>query len=182
MWGDSLTVPVADYLPVLLPNRTVFNGGVVAETSRQIATRQIDAGAPYNTWVNIFWYGHNNQAWPDMIKADLASSIARLAPGNDRFLVLSVLNRATPAESRGQPLYASIMQLNRDLAALYGPNFFDMRAYLVGQANAALPQDVQDQQNDVVPSSLRMDEIHLNPAGSRLVAAKLKELLEARGW
>jgi lysophospholipase L1-like esterase len=41
---------------------------------------------------------------------------------------------------------------------------------------------VADAQNDVIPSSLRFDEIHLNNDGSVLVAAKVKEFLDAKGW
>jgi len=182
MWGDSLTRPVADALSLLMPGRMVFNGGVASQNSRQVSARQIADGPTHNTWINVFWFGHNNQGEPEVIKADLAASVAALAPGNDRFLILGILNRATPAEVRGQPLYHVIMQLNRDLAAQYGSNFFDIRSYLVAQANPALPQDMQDQQNDIVPSSLRIDEIHLTPEGSRLVAARIQELIEARGW
>jgi hypothetical protein len=33
-----------------------------------------------------------------------------------------------------------------------------------------------------VPGSLRVDEIHLDNDASLLVAARIKELLDARGW
>ena len=108
--------------------------------------------------------------------------MAELAPGNDRFLVLSVINKARPEEIRGGTVYNTIVHLNNELAATYPGRYLDIRAWLVSQFNPASAQDVADAQNDVVPSSLRFDEIHLNNDGSVLVAKKVKEFLDARGW
>lgn len=179
-WGDSLTPPFAANLQLLYPERLVYNGGIAGQSSTEISLRQRSGGR--ETWVNIFWMGTNNPTQPAQIKADIAASVAALAPGNSRFLVLAVLNKDRPEELRGGDVYDTIVQLNRDLAAAYPNNYFDMRAYLVSQFNPSLPQDVADAQNDVVPSSLRFDEIHLNNDGSVLVAKKVKELLDARGW
>lgn len=179
-WGDSLTPPFAANLQLLYPQRLVYNGGVAGQSSTDISTRQRAGGR--ETWVNIFWMGTNNPTQPAQIKADIAASVASLAPGNDRFVVLAVLNKDRPEELRGGEVYNTIVQLNRELAALYAGNYLDIRAYLVGQYNPALPQDVADAQNDVVPSSLRFDEIHLNNDGSVLVAKKVKEFLDARSW
>lgn len=180
MWGDSLTPPVAANLQLLVSGRTVFNGGVTGETSSQIAARELGDGGAHAGWINVFWYGQNNARDPQQIKADLAASIASLAPGNDRFLVLGVVNQDLPTQVSGGPVYALITQLNAELAQLYPRNFFDMRAYLVSQGVGM--QDAADLQKDVVPQALRFDEIHLNNDGSVLVARKIKELLDARGW
>lgn len=183
LWGDSLTPPVAANLQVLFyPNRAVFNGGVSSQTSTEILARLLADGGVHNSWVNVFWYGQNNQTDPARIKADLATSISALAPGNSRFVVLSVLNEAIPAESRGGPIYATIVQLNNELAALYPQNYIDIRTLLVNQYNPANPQDLTDFQNDVSPSSLRFDVIHLNNDGSVFVAGKLRDYFDARGW
>lgn len=179
-WGDSLTPPFAANLQLLYPERLVYNGGVAGQSSTEISIRQRAGGR--DTWVNIFWMGTNNPTQPAQIKADIAASVAALAPGNDRFLILAVLNKACPEELRGGDVYNTIVQLDRDLAALYPGNYLDIRAYLVSQFNPALPQDVADAQNDVIPSSLRFDEIHLNNDGSVLVAKKVKEFLDAKGW
>lgn len=181
-WGDSLTPNFAANLQLLYPQRVVYDGGVNGETSTQIAARQLADTAGHNTWINIFWYGQNNVTQPAQIKADLAASIAALAPGNDRFLVLSVVNEATPVASKGGADHASIVQLNAELAALYPQNFFDIRSYLVKQFDPANPQDVIDFQNDDVPSSLRFDIIHLNNQGAILVARKVKEFIDAKSW
>jgi hypothetical protein len=181
MWGDSLTVPVAPNLQLLMPGRVVFNGGVVGEDSTQIAARQL-ADDEHKSWINVFWYGGNNEDEPERIKSDIAASVASLAPGNNRFLVLSVVNQSTPLEVRGTLGYATIVQLNSELAALYPQNFFDIRAYLVSRFDPGNAQDVLDFQNDVVPSSLRFDKIHLNNEGSIIVATQVKQFIEAKGW
>lgn len=181
-WGDSLTPPFAANLQLLYPERMVYNGGVAGQSSTEISTRlRADTGGR-NSWVNIFWMGTNNPTQPAQIMADIAASVAALAPGNDRFLVLAVLNKDRPEDLRGGEVYNTIVQLNRELAAIYPGNYLDIRAYLVGQFNPALPQDVTDMQNDVIPASLRFDEIHLNNDGSVLVAKKVKEFLDAKGW
>jgi lysophospholipase L1-like esterase len=180
-WGDSLTVFSAVNLQVLYPARTVFNGGVVDQTSTQIAARQL-ADNTMTQWVNVLWYGNKNETDSAAIKADLAASIAHLVPGNTHFIVLSVINKATPAETRGGPGHDIIIQLNNDLAQLYPNNYIDMRAWLVSHYNPNNPQDVIDFQNDVVPSSLRSDEIHLRNEGSVLVAERVKQFIDTKGW
>ncbi|HZY18431.1 MAG TPA: SGNH/GDSL hydrolase family protein [Ramlibacter sp.] len=180
-WGDSLTEPYARELQFVLPQRQVFNGGIAGQTSTEIADRQV-ADTGHRDWINVFWYGMNNQDDPERIKADIARSVATLAPGNTRFLVLSVVNQDTPAERRGGPGYDVIQQLNRELAALYPQNYYDMRSYMVGRADPGNAQDATDQANDVPPSSMRMDHIHLNYNGQVAVARRVAELLAERGW
>ena len=167
---------------MLYPTRVVYNGGVGGETSTQIAARVLADRAGHNTWISTFWLGANNVDQPAQIKADVAACVASLAPGNDRFIVLPVFNEAIPSELRGTTLYATIMQANSDLAATYGQRYLDMRAYLISQFNPANAQDVLDVQNDVVPSSLRFDAIHLNYTGQVLVAKRVRDFIDTKGW
>ena len=87
-WGDSLTPAFALNLQVLVPNRTVFDGGYLGMTSTYISGMQLADGT-MTSWINVFWEGHNNITDPATIKSDIAQSIAHLAPGNRRFIVLS---------------------------------------------------------------------------------------------
>lgn len=184
LWGDSMVPPVARALAPLYPDRQVFDGGFSGETSAQIAARQA-ADTAHRDWITVFWTGHNDMRVDHttasaQIKADLAASIARLAPGNNRFIVLSVINNAeTP---RGSPRYNTILQLNNELAAIYGQNFFDIRSFMVGQSNPANPQQAADLAADIPSSALRFDEIHLTGFGADVVAKRLKQLFESRGW
>lgn len=181
-WGDSMTPGVAQRLQQRYPDREVYNGGVGGETSAQIAARQTADTAGRNGWINIFWYGQNNQTEPEQIKADIAVSVAALAPGNARFLVLAVVNEAKPEESRGAPIHSTIVQLNKELASLYPGHYLDVRTYLVNHYDPAKPEDVANFQEDVPPRSLRYDEIHQNNEGAELVTDWLKGILDARGW
>jgi hypothetical protein len=135
-----------------------------------------------NAWINVFWYGRNNYLNPAIVQADIAASVAFLAPNNRRFIVISILNGSFGGESLGGAGYNGITQLNSELSALYPQNYLDIRKYLVSQYDLAIPQDVIDFRNDVIPSSLRRDTIHLNEQGSLLVAQKVQEFIRAKGW
>jgi lysophospholipase L1-like esterase len=179
-WGDSLTGPMAPNLQLLVPDRTVFDGGITAQTSEQILARE--QADPHSTWINTFWMGHNNNTEPEQIKADILASVALLAPGNTHFIVLGLNNKALPTEAPGSAEYNVIVTLNQQLAQMFPNNFIDIRSYLVSQYDPNSPQDVQDHANDFIPSSLRFDEIHLNNNGSILVAQRVKAFIDAQGW
>ena len=174
-WGDSITDLYARVLPSFYPARQVFNGGVVGQTSTQIADRET-ADVAHKTWISIFWSGHNNGD-KSVIKADIARSIAALAPGNQAFVVLSMLPWAGRPDENSQT-----MAVNAELAALYPANYLDIHEYLVSLYDRNDPQDVQDHANDLTPSSLRFDTIHLNDAGCNAVCGRLKDYLAAKGW
>ncbi len=180
-WGDSLTPPFAANLQVLFPDRVVYDGGVASQTSTEVVARQV-ADTQRRTWVSVFWFGHNNDEDPERVKADMATAVATLAAGNNRFIVMSLLNEAVPSELKGTPRYQAILQLNSELAAAYPQNYIDIRGYLVSHYNPAIAQDVADFQNDVVPYSLRHDEGHLNNDGSVLVAQRVRDFINAKGW
>lgn len=181
MWGDSMVPAVAANLQALLPNRVVENQGFLGLSSTAIASQQ-RADTNHRHWINIFWYGHNNELASETIKADLAASIANLAPGNDRFMVLGLVNHANERGRAGTLGHASVVRLNADLAALYPANFVDMRAWLLAHFNPNDPIEAADHTNDVPASSLRYDEIHLRNEGSLLVAQRIAHFIEAKGW
>jgi hypothetical protein len=179
-WGDSLTPPFAENLKLLVSGRTVFDGGFYGQTSTFITAQQL-ADNSMTGWINVLWEGHNNVTQPEAVKADIATGVAHLAPGNARFIVLSLLNNGWTAP-RGTPGYDNVMQLNAALAARYPGNYLDVRSWLVAHFDPNNPQDVIDNANDVVPSSLRFDDIHMQNAGSVLVAQRVKQFIDAKGW
>lgn len=177
-WGDSLTAGTGGtpYPTTLatLQNANVSNGGVGGETSTQIRARMVADVTQYGLYT-IIWAGRNNFTSPATVKADIAAMIAKLTSG--KYLVMSVLN------GTGEPLgtgdYMTITTLNNDLAALYPTHYIDVRAQLVAGYNAGIPQDVIDHANDIPPSSLRSDGIHLNTAGYTLVANAVSTFISA---
>ena len=184
-WGDSLTPAFALNLQVIEPNRTVIEQGFNGQTSSVIETAQL-ADMDHRDWINIFWYGHNDfreapDSAPATVAGKLAASIAHLVPGNTHFIVLSVVNDADFAP-RGTATYAAIIALNAQLAALYPENYVDVRSWLVAHYDPTLPQDVTDFANDVPPTSLRYDSIHLRNEGSVLVAQRVAAFIDAKGW
>lgn len=130
----------------------------------------------------IFWHGRNNVGSPSFaadVKAALANDIAQLKTQDQRFVVMSVLN--TSAEVSGSATHTAITQLNNELKALYPRNYIDVRALLV-RSGTGTGQDATDAANDVIPTSLRSDSIHLNTAGYGVVAAAIFKFLTTKGW
>jgi lysophospholipase L1-like esterase len=182
LWGDSMIPGIASAFGYLWePPRQVFDGGISGQTSPEIAARAT-ADTGHRDWVTIFWMGHNNDTDPGRIKADIAASVAHLAPGNNRFIVLSVLNKADGSEDRGSPRYNTVMQLNADLAATYGDNFLDIRSFMVAQSDRGNPAQAQEIDKDLPSSSLRFDGIHLTGSGDEVVGRRLIEFIRAKGW
>lgn len=136
-----------------------------------------------NTWINTIWSGNNNPGEPLVVKADIAAMVAFLSSANRRFVVLSTINGDFGVWTRiGGGGYNFVTQLNNDLSVLYPQNYIDVRAYLISRYDPNIPQDVIDHQNDVIPSSLRVDQVHLNDKGALLVAQKVQQFIQSKGW
>jgi len=182
MWGDSLTPGVATAFTYMWnPPREIFNGGIIGQTSQEIAARAT-SDTSHRDWITTFWIGQNNDTQPEQIKADIAASVAHLAPGNNHFIVLSVVNKADGTEDRGSARYDTIIKLNSDLAAIYGDHFVDIRSFLVAQADPNIPEQAEEIRRDVPSSRLRVDEIHLSGDGDEVIAARLIDFIRAKGW
>jgi len=181
-WGDSLTegsgvggVTSSNTYPAQLGTYSGFrvaNGGVGGETAPQILVRQTAAS---NTWFQptIIWAGRNEYWYPTNVLNGVSNMVANLRAGGNtnRFLVLSVLNGNYSGDERGGAGYQTITNINAQFAAAYGSNYLDVRAYLVSRYNPTNAQDVLDYANDIPPSTLRSDGIHLNSSGYPAVAA-----------
>ena len=184
-WGDSLTAGAGGTpYPTTLGTITAFtvtNKGVGGESSTQIKDRFITDALFGET--TIIWAGRNNFTSPTTVKADIAAMVASLT--HTRYLVLEILNADEVGERVGEVDYLILTQLNADLKALYGNKFVEIRKALVN-AHTNSAQDLIDFANDVPPTSLRSDHIHLNTAGYTFVAqyvnSKLGILLEKTGF
>ena len=171
-WGDSLTQGAGG-----TPWPTQFSGlsgipsineGVGGNTSTMIAARFFENPDLMKDFA-VIWAGRNNFADPTTVESDIAGMIKALNSPN--YLVLGVINGNYPGyESTGGSGLADINQINAALAASYGNHFIDIRSILVNDYNPLFAEDVSDFQNDMVPASLRSDNIHLNSQGYGIVA------------
>jgi lysophospholipase L1-like esterase len=134
----------------------------------------------------VIWAGRNNLTDPTAVLRDVAAMAARTITG--KFLVLSVLNAGlSAAEVRNAANWVNIKQINDGLAAAYGQRYIDIRRYLIdnGLTDAGITptaQDTTDISNDVVPASLRSDNIHLTAAGYTIVGQQVYARMQSLGW
>lgn len=175
-WGDSMTYGTgADH-----PHKgqktwpkwfTEFSGvnvikkGVGGESSKQIRDRMLAEPALHKEFT-VIWAGRNNYRGAEWVKKHIADMVAAL--GHDNYLVVGITNRTN--EPKGSDGLKIMDTLNADLKATYGIRFVDVRPLLVAAYDKEQPQDVTDHENDIVPSSLRSDKLHLNTAGYKIVA------------
>ena len=185
-WGDSLTAGAGASsglaYPVLArtmftPTRTIFVHGFGSRTSTEIRLELLAAPPTERGEVTWIWVGRNNYSDPETVISDIAQRVAAL--GHDRYLIGSIINGNYSVERAGTPGYAQLMALNARLKAIYGSRFVDLRAALIA---AASPGDAEDVRADIVPRSLRFDNIHLNDAGYRIVAAAMHDATMQLGF
>jgi lysophospholipase L1-like esterase len=114
------------------------------------------------------------------VKTAVAAMVAQIKPVNKKFVVLSVLNASD--EGTGTARYTAITALNEELKALYPYNYIDVRRALIRAYNSGNSADVTDVANDVVPTSLRSDTVHLTTAGYAVVAQQIFQFITLKGW
>ena len=172
-WGDSLTEATAGgnpfyaRWPTLLgamfkPGLAVQNMGVGGETPTQIALRQVNY-IKTNTQINILWPGRNGIVYvpQDPILVPLAQMVSHV--GDDRFIVLSIINRADGTEAVGSDAYNAIIAMNSQIQTLYPNNYISVIELL--QSN-----------------SLRTDGLHLNAAANQIIATQIYNFIKTKNW
>lgn len=136
-------------------------------------------------WIWVPWMGRNNWYQPDTVKANIAATIAQIKTMVKRFIVLGVVNAGS--EPIGSSGHTNITAINAYLAATYPDNFIDIRRYLIdhGLTDAGITptsQDLADIANDVIPTSLRADDVHGKDAYYLIVAQRVAAFIAAKGW
>lgn len=174
-WGDSLTAgaggtPYPTVLLSLSPALTVYNGGVGGYTSVQILSNEFLVNLDKLAWNHVLWSGRNDLyvVGTNVTIANIDATVSSI-PKRKGYLVLSVLNAS--GEGTGTATHSNVLAINGYLEATYGVRYLDVRAHLIALYNPSDPQDVIDKNNDVPPTSLRSDAIHLNTAGYSAVAS-----------
>lgn len=142
----------------------------------------IDTGnTEFNT--SVIWIGRNDiisGASNDIILANIDLMVNFLKPSEKRFIILGITNATW--EPTGNAGHDQIVALNYALMTKYPRNMIDIRKVLVNSYNPSLTQDVADFGNDLIPTSLSADGLHLNDAGYYIVANTINEFLTLKGW
>ena len=136
-----------------------------------------------NTKYQIIWSGRNNAGDSTTVMNDITSMIKRMKKINSgvKIYVLGVINGS--GEGLGTGTYTAITTLNDSLNQL-DATYVDIRRCLINQAldrEKLIPnlQDLSDIENDLVPSQLRSDGIHLNAFGYHAVAICVRDAIKA---
>jgi lysophospholipase L1-like esterase len=187
MWGDSMTVGnshgegtnILDQLATAYEadNRTTYMGGVSGQDSTEIRAR-FEAETEMQNWIRIIWAGQNDTT--EELGTVFQDNIAAMVAGAHRFLVLGVIN--TALDAIGTEKYEAVLQANAVLAERYPNNFIDIRDYLLSRHDPEDPSQVSSVANGVVPLPMRADIIHLSLYGETLVANRVKQFIDAKGW
>lgn len=127
--------------------------------------------------IAVIWAGRNNYDEPAQVLSDVRAMVEFLKPLNKRFVVLSPPNGNYRDEYIGAPNYHYFVEIRDGLRNSYPNNFLDVWQLLVQSYDPSDPRDVADYQKGIPPHSLRDDDIHLNEAGNRKVAAWVRDYL-----
>lgn len=184
-WGDSLTQGTGgkgDSWPVWFTRMSdgigVISKGVGGQTSTQIKERML-AGKELHGKFTVIWAGRNNAFdQKGTVQTDIAEMVAAL--GADNYLIVGIPNSAKePKDGPERWKLNLIDKLNASLKETYGTRFVDIRPILVEAYDPSQPLDVKDHADNVVPSSLRSDALHLNSAGYKVVAQAILDAYQA---
>lgn len=139
----------------------------------------------YGDLTHIFWAGTNNITEEEQILGDIATMVEHITALDRRYLVLGPLNRE--AETAGTPNHGHVVAIEAALQRSHGRRFVGVRRWLIdyGLTAAGLTpttQDLADIANDVIPSQLRTDNVHLNATGYGLVAELVATRLREFRW
>ena len=168
------------------------NGALTFTRSRPGVAVQIDEVTPfildqddgYDFSTVIFWAG-NNDFQPEFrpqIDGNVIRMVDFLKTQEKRFFVIGMAIADYSDRHKGTPYYSDIMALHQKWRERWPDNFIDITPVLQRHYDPNNPTDVQNLKNGCTPSSLRVDAIHLNDAGNRIVANHIHDLLIQRGW
>jgi lysophospholipase L1-like esterase len=135
-------------------------------------------------WIHIIRLGQNDGYDQTQVMPALAAIVNNLKSLNIRYLIISETGKST--EILGSAAHTTMLNCNAAMQSAYPNEYVELRNYLVSQYNPTIPQDVTDHSNDVIPSSLRVDDTHNNNAGYDLteqyIATISPNSLAAKGW
>lgn len=168
--GDSLTATGSSSWQAAAAARLFVgyasvNEGVGGTSSAQILTQMTTDNASNPSWAfrkSTIWAGENDIQVPGWdgtnTIANIASMVALCQPGWYR--VFEVLPKSDGTCNTGTALRTILNGVNATLLSTYGSRFVPLLSALQA-AGTGTGQDLTDVTNGVVPTSLRVDTIHM---------------------
>jgi len=133
---------------------TVFTRTTPGEAVNAPGSPAFVVDNPYASWIPVFWEGRNDIADGARTISDLAAEVS-VIPAGQTYLVLANINGNAPDEWIGTTKYEYIVDLNNQLASIYGSHYLDVRRLLISNYDPSQATDVADVNHDDVPTSLR---------------------------
>lgn len=172
LWGDSITYGLltSDDTVFNSANYVVDNRGVGGYNSTQIKTLFNLATSTWTTRT-VIWSGHNDvaSAVPNAtVMSNIASMVSSLeSVGNSYPIIVELIRGDYGAATTTQGIQYA--ELNALLQATYGDRFLPVLDVLQANNNGSAEDLYNVNIQDIVPKSLRTDDIHLNSAGELIV-------------
>lgn len=110
-----------------------------------------------------------------------AVDTAMTAISHSRVVLCTPVNGNYAEDFVGGANYQGRLDAAAHIASTYPDNVLDLLQILI-DANDGSAGDLEDVANEIVPRSLRDDDIHWNDAGQLVVANAVKAFLHAKGW
>lgn len=172
---------------------SIVSGVYMFNRAKPGAAVQIDEITPfiissteydYDFRTTIIWAGNNDYTaeFRPQIDANVTRMVEFLKPQDKRFIVIGMAIAAYSDRLKGTPYYTDIMALHKKWRERWPDNFIDITPILQRHYNSNSPIDVQNLKDGCTPSSLRVDDIHLNDAGNLIVAETIRDHINLRGW
>lgn len=160
--------------------RPITNYGVGGTSPTQIAAAVAAMSEADKAKTQIIFLGKpaspTTQTYIDAIDAAMA------AIPHERVVLFTATNGEYPSEDYpGGTMYQTRLDATAHMVAEYPNNVLDIMQILL-DANDGSANDLTDVANEIVPRSLRSDEIHNNDAGHQVVADAVIAFLAEKGW
>jgi lysophospholipase L1-like esterase len=191
-WGDSITAGTGSVTPninfgfvgwltrLLGSKAFVYGNGYPGQGSTYIKNQML-ADTKHINDTTIIEIGRNDAAVSQgnipTVVANAQAMVAHLAPGNTRYVVLSVVNQTSEnsaATGNSLAFYNWIIALNAAFAAAFPNNYLDVRSAVVAASGGA---------NDAPAASyMYQSSVHGNDASYQVWATQIKAFGHAAGW
>ena len=138
----------------------------------------------YDFRTTIIWAGNNDYTseYRPEVDGNVTRMVEFLKPQDKRFIVIGMAIAAYSDRLKGTPYYADTMALHKKWRERWPNNFIDITPVLQRHYDPNNPTDVQNLLDGCTPSSLRIDQIHLNDTGKKIVADTVYNFMIQRGW